>query len=313
MTSKFTNITGLSESIATAVKSFASEYDKVGWKSVTTLIDSPRCQLLTERHGDKVTEDVSDLLWSFFGNMGHLIAERNTDASSIAERRFIYKHGDKEISFKPDLLERDPNDFNSFELNDFKFTSVYILKSAIQGNPKKEWVNQMNFYVWCLKKLGFNVNKIKLHIIARDWRLSELKREYNYPPQACAVVEVPIWDHDTAEAYCLGRIKLYEDVEHLEDDELPRCSDTERWADPNRWAVVKKTGKVSRNTGYKTALPKAGSFLTRVEAQQFISKRKDKDVLELEFRKGESRRCSNGYCKAAAWCNQFQKEVAPAF
>ena len=36
MTNKFTNITGLSESIATAVKSFASEYDKVGWKCVTT-------------------------------------------------------------------------------------------------------------------------------------------------------------------------------------------------------------------------------------------------------------------------------------
>lgn len=311
--SKFTNITGLSDSIAKAIESFASEYDKVGWKSVTTLIDSPRCQLLTERYGDKVTEDVSDLLWSFFGNMGHLIAERNTDASSIAERRFIYKHKDKEISFKPDLLERDPEDFNSFQLNDFKFTSVYILKSAVQGNPKIEWVRQMNFYVWCLKKLGFNITKIKLHIVARDWRLSELKREYNYPPQACAVVEVPIWTDTKAEEYCLSRINLYKDVEDLDDDELPKCSESERWADPNRWAVVKTNGKVSKNTGYKTALPKAGSFLTRSEAQYFIVNRKDKDELEVEFRKGESRRCSNGYCKASAWCNQFKEEIASAF
>ena len=40
------------------------------------------------------------------------------------------------ISFKPDLLERDPEDFNSFQLNDFKFTSVYVLKSALNGTPK---------------------------------------------------------------------------------------------------------------------------------------------------------------------------------
>jgi len=309
----YTNRTGLSDSIASAVKAFAQDYDKVGDYSVTTLIDSPRSKLLTERHGDKVTEDVSDLLWSFFGNMGHLIAERNTDASSIAERRFIYKHKGKQISFKPDLLERDPEDFNSFQLNDFKFTSVYVLKSALNGTPKVEWVRQMNFYVWCLNKLGFNITKIKLHIIARDWRMSESRREINYPAQACGVVEVPIWDKDKADKYCNERIDLYIESEKLDDDDLPKCSEEERWADPNRWAVVKKDSKASNITGYRKALPKANSFMLRSDAQQFISKRKDKDNLEVEFRKGESRRCSNGYCKAAQWCNQFNQDIAPAF
>lgn len=309
---KFTNRTGLSDSIAEAVKQFYNDYDKVGWKSVTSLIDSPRCQLLTERHSDKITEDVSDLLWSFFGNMGHLIAERNTDANSIAERRFIYKHEGKDISFKPDLLERDPHDYNSFQLNDFKFTSVYVLKSAMQGNPKKEWVRQMNFYVWGLRKLGFNITKIKLHIIARDWRASEKLRDPMYPAQACGVVEVPIWDEEKADRYCTARINLHKESELLEDDKLPKCTEEERWADPNRWAVVKKSSKASTTTGYKKALPKA-LFLDRSEAQQFISERKDKEELEVEFRKGESRRCSNGYCKAAQWCNQFKQDISPAF
>jgi|TARA_Y100000289_G_scaffold33336_1_gene32953 hypothetical protein len=310
---KLTNRTGLSDSIAEAVKQFHNEYDKVGWKSVTTLIDSPRCKLLTERHDDQIQEDVSDLLWSFFGNMGHLIAERNTDPNSIAERRFIYKHGDKQISFKPDLLERDPDDYNSFQLNDFKFTSVYILKSAVQGNPKKEWVRQMNFYVWCLGKLGFNITKIKLHVIARDWRASEKLREKFYPEQACAVVEVPIWNKEKAEAYCLERIRIHEEAEQLDDNDLPKCSEEERWADPDRWAVVKSSSKASSTTGYKKALPKATSFQTRSDAKHFIIQRNDKEDLEIEFRKGESRRCSNGYCKATAWCNQFKEEIAPAF
>ena len=36
----YTNRTGLSDSIASAVKAFAQDYDKVGDYSVTTLIDS---------------------------------------------------------------------------------------------------------------------------------------------------------------------------------------------------------------------------------------------------------------------------------
>ena len=63
---KYTNNTNISSSIADAVESFNEDYDSVGWQSVTSLIDAPRAKLLRERHSDKITEDVADLLWSFF-------------------------------------------------------------------------------------------------------------------------------------------------------------------------------------------------------------------------------------------------------
>lgn len=305
---KYTNRTGISSCIADAIQSFNEDYDNVGDVSVTSLIDSPRAKILMERNKDKLQEDVADLLWSFFGNMGHLIAERNASVGSMAERRFILKHMNKNISFKPDLLERDPNEFNVFELNDFKFTSVYILKNALQGNTKLEWVKQMNVYVWCLKQLGYEVSKIKLHIIARDWRSSEALRERDYPPSQCAVVEVEIWEDDKIKKYVEERIALYTSCEILSDDELPFCSEAERWADPDKFAVVKTNSKVSNTTGYKKALPKA-SFLDRSDAQMFISNRDDADELEIEFRRGESRRCERGYCKAAPFCNQFKDYI----
>ena len=310
---KYTNRTGISSCIADAITSFNEDYDKVGWKSVTSLIDSPRAVILTERYKDRVTEDVADLIWSFFGNMGHLIAERNASGSSVPERRFILNHKGVDISFKPDLLTRDPNNFNSFVLNDFKFTSVYALKNAIQGNVKSEWVKQMNMYVWALKKLNFDITSVKLHIIARDWRSSELKRERDYPANQCAVVEVDIWEEDEIEKYVDKRIELIKHAEELPHDDLPLCTESERWAEPDRFAVVKSDSIESKSTGFKKALPKASKFLSEEDAQDFIDSHKESDKLEIEYRKGESRRCERGYCKAAPYCNQFQELIKPAF
>ena len=165
----------------------------------------------------------------------------------------------------------------------------------------------MNVYVWALKRLGYIVSKIHLHIIARDWRASEQQRDRDYPSKQCGVVEVPIWEDKKVEDYINERIKLFIESEDKLDDDLPYCTEEERWADPDRFAVVKKSGKSSPITGYRKALPKAGSFLHRSDAQQFISSRSDKQDLTIEYRKGESRRCQRGYCKAAPFCNQFKE------
>ena len=310
---KYTNKTGLSQSIADAIIAFAGDYDKVGWQSVTTLIDAPRAQLLRQRHEDEITEDIADLLWIFFGNMGHLIAERYADAGSIAEKRFILNFMDVELSLKPDLLARDPNEFNVFELQDFKFTSIYVLKAALQGRVKIEWERQMNVYVWALRKLGVEINKISLQVIARDWRGSEALREVGYPATPCGVIKIGIWDEKKAEDYITERINLYKKCMELSDDDLPECTQEERWADPDRWAIVKASSVESKNSGYRKALPKASGFLSRSEAALFMSKRDDYKDLLIEYRKGESRRCQRGYCKVASHCSQFRTSIAPAF
>ena len=312
MSQKYTNNRGMSSSLQDAIIAFASEYDKVGWKSVTTLIDAPRAKLLAERHGNEVIEDVADLIWIFFGNMGHLIAERNAAPGAMAEQRFTELVLGKAISFKPDLLLPIENSPGCWSLHDFKVTSVYVLKSAVNtGKAKIEWERQLNIYAYLLGLVGIKVTEIKLEILGRDWRRSESLREHNYPPSQFHALPVRIWDKEEVKTYLEERIELYKACEDLPDDELPLCSQEERWADPNRWAVCKKTAKVGVS-GYKKALPKAASFASRTEALTFLSARTDYQDLEVEFRRGQSRRCED-YCSVSSFCSQFREQIKPAF
>lgn len=334
---KYTNNLGLSNAVAKAIIAFSSDYDKVGWKSVTTLIDSPRAQLLRERHDDEIVEDVSELIWSFFGNMGHLIAERHAGQDVIAEQRFVHTILGKEISLKPDRLEKDIGAVPiTWTLRDFKVTSVWILKKAFKKEVKQEWERQMNMYACLLEILGFPISGIKLEIIGRDWRMSESRQSYDYPKTQACVLDVPIWTKEKQMAYMVERINLFKRCEGLPDNELPKCTADERWADPDRFAVVKKKSAKSKASGYKSAVQGGASFKSNSEAMAFIQKirtpkiasknpkpetvekatkeaEKKADELEVEFRRGESKRCERGYCKAAPWCNQFREEIKPAF
>jgi hypothetical protein len=303
----------MSSSLRDAIIAFSEDYDKVGWQSVTTLIDSPRAQLLQQRHADEITEDVSDLIWLFFGNMGHLIAERNASAGAMSEQRFIEEVCGKQVSFKPDLLTKDPERPGYWRLHDFKITSVYVLKDAVNnGRVKHEWECQLNVYAYLLQLVGIKVSSICLEIIGRDWRQSEAMREHDYPSSQFHAQKVPMWDMQETKEYIEERVKLFEKCEKMKDSDLPHCSESERWADPDRWAVVKVNGKVGVQ-GYKKALPKASGFRTRADALAFLSNRKDHKELEIEYRKGESRRCERGYCKAAPFCSQYQEEINPPF
>ena len=334
---KYTNKHGISEAIYNAIVRYASEYDKVGWRSVTTLCDSPRVKILEERHNNEIEIDVADMIWLFFGSMAHKMAEDDSGKNVIAEQRFIQKVIGKDISFKPDRLERNSGSPVTWTLRDFKFTSVYILKAAMEGKVKQEWAEQLNLYAYLLSLNGFKVTSIKLEIFGRDWRKSEqIQNASTYPKHPVLVVDVPIWNAEKQQEFLEERIKLYESVENLPDNELPKCSLEERWASQDRYAVVKKTSAISKSSGWRKALPKASYFATRSEAQAFIDeKRKVKiktkkkpdpekmqklideankvaDQLEIEFRRGESKRCEQ-YCPVQQFCNQYKSEINPPF
>lgn len=335
---KFTNKCGLSNAVAKSIIAFSSDYDKVGWKSVTTLIDSPRAQLLRERHDDEITEDVADRIWTWFGTMGHLIAERHAGSDVLAEQRFVHRMLGKEISLKPDRLEKDVGSVPiTWTLRDFKITSVWVLKAALDGHLKREWIAQLNVYTYILELLGFPISSMKLEVIARDWRFSESRQEWGYPKTQASVFDVPIWTRAEQQEYVESRIELFKQCETMPDDELPECSQEERWADPDRWAVVYKDGEKLPGSGRRKALQKAGGFNSDAGARQFIQdKRTPKpstsknpkpetlqkakaeaealaDSLEVEFRPSESKRCERGYCKAAPFCNQYREKIKPAF
>jgi hypothetical protein len=309
---KFTNKLNLSTALRDAIIGYASEYDSVGWRSVTTLCGAPRRDRLSARHDEEIEQDVSDMMWAFFGNIGHHIAYKAAGPNAVCEQRFIteievdgVKRG---VSYKPDRLERIGG--KTWLLRDFKFTSVYILRDAFQGKLKTEWINQLNMYKLLLKKEGFDVDEMVLEIIARDWRKAEALQSMMYPRHHVGVFKVPEMQEANAMAFLHNRIRAHAAAENLPDDDLPYCTEAERWATRDEFCVVKKAAKETVH-GKRTKLPKSGCD-TLERAQRFMASRKDADDLEIEFRKGASKRCEE-YCEVKEFCNQYKLEINPAF
>ena len=69
-----TNKHGLPQSIVDAVAN--DPYVGGGDISATKLIDAPQIMQLTRQHKDQITVDVSDRVWSLFGQAIHTMLER---------------------------------------------------------------------------------------------------------------------------------------------------------------------------------------------------------------------------------------------
>ena len=306
---EITNKLGMNPTLFEIIKKLYNSYDKVGWRSVTGLLKPVQMSVLEERHWKDLTVDVSELTWLWFGTLGHAVAEANPDVHAISEQRFIYQHlTGKGISFKPDIMTRDPDSFNEFILEDFKFTSVYALKDAIKGKLKEEWIKQLNLYKFMLGELHYTVNKMKLNIIARDHRGFEALQQYDYPKNPIGTFIVPDWGREKAMQFLDERVAIYIEHENTPDDELPECSTEERWSEPTQYCVCKKEAKRTA-VGNLVALPKA-KFLSVEKAQEFLDARKDKDLLCIDTRVGMSRRCEM-YCPVRHVCKQFHKISNP--
>ena len=79
------------------------------------------------------------------------------------------------------------------------------------------------------------------------------------------------------------------------DDEIHECSPSERWASPDKWAVMKE--------GRKTAVKVCD---TEEEALNFIEElEKDKDKHFVEQRKGQDKKCSD-YCACCEFCSYYK-------
>jgi len=180
------------------------------------------------------------------------------------------------------------------KLTDWKVTSCY---SFLLGD-KPEWEAQLNCYAWLYRQNGFQVTKLQIVAILRDWMASRAEKEPDYPQCAVMVVEIPLWEPTVIQEYIEHRVRIHQEAEDVPDDWLNPCSPQERWEKPTTWAVMKKGNK--RATRVYEEEPMARAHML----QQSALNAKDFEIVE---RPGESVRCER-YCKAAPFCSQ-KKEM----
>lgn len=289
--------------------------------STTTLPRAPRQVVLFSRHSHKIAVDpVKSNFWKFFGSLVHLLLERRSGQTDIAERRFAevldgFKGKKKYLLVgKPDVYHPEENVIMSEQdvlarvaartLMDYKVTSTY----AIMSGEKFEHHAQGNINRWLLEKAGMKVDHIRNLMIFRDWRANLVKDGSNYPKEQVMLVDIPMWSREKTEAYIRERIQIHADAENTLDDKLAFCTDEERWVSEALHKAIKidpKTGELQKVSKFKS-----NSLL---EVQEWIDGNgidlKGNEVkYEIVTVPGAPKRCA--YCEIASFCNQRVAEVS---
>ena len=272
--------------VALARKNYYSKGDSD--YSVTELLSPPRVRRLQERHDAALTKDVSDMLWALLGSALHVVAERASAEDHVTEERIVAEIDGVKVSGGIDLQEMTPD---GVVITDYKFTSAYSVM-----NEKKEWEEQLNLYKWLVESVKrIPVKGLRICALIRDF--SRHDRRENYPDAPIHMVDIPMWDSVTAEAFVRSRLQLHTEAKFADamEEPLPPCSAEERWFSETTYAVKKE--------GRKTAVR---VFKTIEEAQELAAKEKG----YVETRAGEPRRCTGNFCGVAEFCEQYQSEVS---
>jgi len=289
-----TNNAGYPEALVKAVENDSYSKGEGVNRSVTGLLAPPRQAALKEIHGHEIVEDVSDRTYALYGQLIHLLLERAGEQSrnAINEQRLYTEVNGWKISGQTDTLTLT-EDQRSWTISDFKFVTSYKFKRSYSGELviPEDYEQQLNMYAYLLNENGFKVDGLKIVAIYRDWSKLEAKRDKNYPQLGAETHEVPLWSEERAKGFMEERVRLHQAAEN----DLPECTDDERWAKPDKYALMPNA-----NSARARKL-----FDSEVDATTWAAANNMKPGWVIEHRKGANVRCEN-YCVVSEWCDQLK-------
>ena len=227
------------------------------------------------------------------GTAMHKVLEKGANPTDIGEERFFCDILGWKVSGAVDL--QIPKDDGTWEVNDYKITSVYSVMSE-----KWEWEAQLNMYGYLMRMAtGRRVSSMKIVAILKDWNRKQGAFKPDYPEAPVAVIDVPVWDDARQKEYIEGRVAIHQKNAIALDSGEPidYCSDQERWLRNEKFAAMKK--------GRKSAVK---LFDTEEEANGWISRQADGEVFIIEHRPGDAVRCAGDYCGVSQWCRQWLEQ-----
>ncbi len=215
---KFTNKLNLPSPFVKAIENLNKSYtyETSGDISTTTLIAPPQIVALTKRYENILEEDVSNRLWALQGQILHAVLEEAEEDKSKVENRVAMNVLGWKVTGKYDLIEGQT-------LFDYKYTSVW---AYIFGH--KEWALQANVNRYLLHCNGVVINKLQNVLMFRDFDAKRVGTN-KYPATMVLTVDLPMWSLEEAEQYIGTRVKLHQEAQLVSDENLPECSDDERW------------------------------------------------------------------------------------
>jgi hypothetical protein len=255
--------------------------------SATTLLQGIKQIVLTDRHWEELTDDVSDRIWAIWGQAVHSLLEHEGE-NDFTEQEMSYKIGDITVTGRIDNYNMATG-----TICDYKTASV----NKIKFNDFTDWYLQGMIYSWLLTRNKFPVERCRFITLLKDHSKTEASRDYQYPKNPVYVYEFPVTAKGIFEtgAFIRNKVGVYENYREAADDDIPPCNPEERWDRPSKYAVKKE--------GRKTAVR---LFDAKEEAEQ---KAAELGVGHfVEHRPGESLKCRH-YCLCCNFCNYYNEVV----
>lgn len=288
---KVTNALSLPEPFVNAVK---SDYRYTPNRYSVTSLGKGYMQLLLERaHENELTAEVADSVWLIFGAAVHKVLEESQETNSqIKEGHLEYTFEDIGMTVSGIF---DLYDDSTGIVTDYKTASTW----KVIYDEWDDYRQQLLRYVWLLRANGFsNAKTGQIVALLKDHSKSKAKREMNYPSHPVYIKE---WDFSDEEIEQAGkdiknRLSLLKQYQEWTIEDVPPCTDEERWFDGDKYAVVEK--------GKKRAKRVLDSF---DDAENYI-KEKNLSNAHIEKRAGVDKKCWD-YCDVCEWCPHFTNIV----
>lgn len=278
--------------------------------STTTLPRSPRQRILNYRHIGKVIVDPLTGFWRLLGHITHVILEKHAAKGDIVEQRLgrvtevtlsngkkvkVYIHGQLD-RYKP----------KSGVLQDWKMSKA----ESMLYEDKVEYHAQLNILAWIGRGNGLKYKKLQNVYLFRNHDKRNYKEGGLYPAEVCQVVDVPMWADDKIEKYIHDRARAHIEYNDVDDDELPHCTDSERW----KGIPLYKIYKIDPKTGERQLKAKNKDYSKKYLEEWAKEPENAKDAKGNEIKyeileiPAKPVRCM--FCEISGFCGQRKAEIA---
>ena len=279
---KVTNKLNLPAAFVNAVS--VRRHNEPGCFSATTLNKGCKEIILSDRHFDEIEVDAADQVWAVWGTAVHAVLEKQPD-NNFHEESFKVPVGNGFVTGQVDSY-----DMENATIYDWKTASVW----KVQFADFDDWRRQGMTYAWLLKQSGLDVKKCVFIALLKDHSKSKAKKDPSYPQEPVYRYEFEVTDEELqqTEARIIAKVAEIENAYKLGDDDIEPCSAEERWADDEKWAVMKN--------GRKTAIK-----LFDISADADAMAGEMGNAYYVEHRPAISRKCGD-YCACKEFCNFYK-------
>ncbi len=259
--------------------------------SCTTILKPTRQIILERRYGNQIEQDVSDMCWMIFGIAVHSVIENSQeDNGQFKEEKLKVDLGKYWEELKGYYLSgrSDMIDLIKKMIIDWKTCSAW----KVIYKDFEDWRKEMLIYAWAVKDMGFDIDKAEAIAFIKDHNKTKSKTDSQYP-------KLPIWiEKFKFNKKSFKEIEQFKKYENAPDEELPMCTDEERWKDSTKYAVKKKANKTASKL--HDSLEEAEEHLKNLEVNY-------PNIYEIEVREGTDKKCLE-YCSCCEFCPYYKEK-----